>query len=93
MRKATSITWLTREIPVGAATNSTSIYGVLKGVHSEYFYKSIEASADGIIDFKIEEEGKNTRDLMRIRSMRNVHFDRGWHELKLGDNFQVTLEK
>jgi KaiC/GvpD/RAD55 family RecA-like ATPase len=53
----------------------------------------MEAAVDGIIDFKLEEEGKRTRDLMRIRSMRNVHFDREWHELKIGDNFEVTLDQ
>jgi len=31
--------------------------------------------------------------LMRIRNMRNAHFDREWHELKIGENFEVTLEK
>ena len=85
--------WRTREIPVAAARKSTQIVGAVKGVYSEYVYKSLEASVDGIIDFKLEEEGKSTRDLIRIRSMRNVHFDREWHELKIGDNFEVTLEK
>ena len=53
----------------------------------------LEAAADGIIDFKVEEEGRSLRDMMRIRTMRSVHFDREWHELKIGDNFEVTLEK
>ena len=83
----------TREIPVAPTRQSTAVDGVLKGVYSEYVYKSLEASMDAIIEFKVEEEGKSTRDLIRIRSMRNVHFDREWHELKIGDNFEVTLEK
>jgi KaiC/GvpD/RAD55 family RecA-like ATPase len=83
----------TRAIPVGPARKSTSIDALVKGVWSEYVYKSWEAAVDGIIDFKLEEEGKTTRDLMRIRSMRNVHFDREWHELKVDRNFEVTLEK
>ena len=29
----------------------------------------------------------------RIRGMRNVRFDREWHELKVVDNFDVTAEK
>ncbi len=85
--------WRTREIPVGPARKSTQIVGALKGVYSEYVYKSLEASVDGIIEFKLEQEGKSTRDLIQIRSMRNVHFDREWHELKIGDNFEVMLEK
>jgi hypothetical protein len=31
-------------------------------VYSEYVDKSLEASVDGIVDFKLEEEGKSTRD-------------------------------
>ncbi len=85
--------WRTREIPVARSRKSTQIVAAVKGVHSEYVYKSLEASVDGIIEFKLEQEGKTTRDLMQIRSMRNVHFDREWHELKIGDNFEVTLEK
>ena len=83
----------TREIPVAPARKSTTIDALVKGVYSEYVYKSWEAMVDGTIDFKLEEEGKSTRDLMRIRSMRNVHFDREWHALKVGENFEVTLEK
>jgi KaiC/GvpD/RAD55 family RecA-like ATPase len=62
-------------------------------MHGGWVYNRLEAAADGIVDFKLEEEGKSTRDLVRIRSMRNVHFDREWHELKIEDNFEVALEK
>ena len=85
--------WCTRVIPSAPARQSTNIEGAVKDVYSEYVYKSMEATVDGIIDFKLEEEGKSTTDLIRIRSMRNVHFDREWHELKIGENFEVTLEK
>jgi hypothetical protein len=30
---------------------------------------------------------------MRIRSMRNVGFDSEWHQLKVGDKFEISLEK
>lgn len=85
--------WRSREIPSAPSTNSTTIFGAVKGVFSDFLYRSLEASVDAILDFKLEEEGSTTRDLMRIRSMRNVHFDREWHELKIGENFEVTLEK
>ena len=83
--------WRTRMIPSARSRRSTAISAAVKGVYSEYVYRSMEASVDGIIDFKLEEDGKTTRDLMRIRSMRNVHFDREWHNLKIGENFEVTL--
>lgn len=84
--------YLTRPIPLGKSMQLTQLIGFMSGVHSNWAYKQLEASVDGIVDFKLEEEGKNIRDLIRIRSMRNVHFDREWHELKIGDNFEVTLE-
>jgi KaiC/GvpD/RAD55 family RecA-like ATPase len=86
--------WRTRLVPTtGLNSNSTALPSAPKGVYPEYIYKTFEVTADGIIDFKLEEEGRTTRDLIRIRSMRNVHFDREWHELKIGKNFEVTLEK
>jgi len=36
--------------------------GAVKGVYSEYVYKSLEATVDGIIDFKLEESGEETRN-------------------------------
>jgi len=84
---------LTRFVPSSSIMQSTGIGGVIGGVHSDWVYKQLEAAYDGVIDFKLEEEGRSTRDLMRIRNMRSVHFDREWHELKIGENFEVTLEK
>jgi len=83
---------LTRIIPSKKVVHA-AIAGNIKGIHSTWAYEQLEAAADGIIDFKIEEEGKTTRDLMRIRALRNVGYDREWHELKIGENFEVTLEK
>ena len=83
---------LTRLIPSTKMVKNTGIAGIIKGIHSAWVYEQLEAAADGIIDFQIE-EGKTLRDVMRIRSMRNVHFDREWHQLKIRDNFEVTLDK
>ncbi len=85
--------WRTRLIPVAPSSKSTAISAVVKGVYSEYVYKSIEASVDSIIDFKLDETSDPPQNLMRIRSLRNVHFDGRWHLLKVAENFEVTLEK
>lgn len=83
---------LTRVYPIGPVRKSTLIFGIMKGVHSEWVYKQLEASADGIIEFRLEVL-ERARDLVQIRTMRNVHFNRELHELKVGENFEVTLEK
>ncbi len=85
--------WRTRLIPSAPARKSTDVVGAVKGVYSEYIYKTIEASADGIIDIKVDEEGGEVENLMRIRNMRSVGYDSHWYHLKIGDNFEVTLEK
>jgi len=56
------------------ARKPTNIIGAVKGVCSENTYKSLEATVESIIELRLEEEGKSTRDLIRIKSMRNVHF-------------------
>ena len=79
---------LTRVYPIGSVRKSTLIFGIMKGVHSEWAYKQLEGSADGIIDFRLE---GLERDLVQIRTMRSVHFNREPHELKVEENFEISL--
>jgi len=83
---------LTRVYPIASVRKSTLILGIMKGVHSEWAYSQLEGSADGIIEFKLEVHEKG-RDLVQIRTMRNVHFNRESHELQVGENFEVTLQE
>ena len=84
---------LSRVFPMGKSRLLTQIAGVMGGgVHSQWAYKQMEAVADCIIDFKLDETGSETRDLMRIRSMRKAFFDRKWHALKALENFDVILQ-
>ncbi len=84
---------LSRVVPRGPTDASTIVDGFVRNFHSDWLYKALEAAYDGIIDFRLEEQGGIARDVMRIRTMRTVHFDRDWHQLRLGENFEVTLEK
>ena len=84
---------LTRVIPGVKRRRITSLFPVMNGVHSEWVYKRWEGVSDVIIDFKVDACGDEVRNLMRIRLMRNVHFDSQWHALKISKNFEVTLEK
>lgn len=84
---------LSRLIPKASKWNQVSIIGLIKGAHNDWVYKTLEGAVDGIVDFKLEEVDDETRDLMRIRTMRNVGFDRKWHQLKIAVNSEVTLEK
>lgn len=84
---------LTRLIPIAPISESIRLRGIIRDLHSEWVYKNLEVAVDGIVDFKIEDVGGERRNLIGIRSMRNVAFDGRWHQLKVGENFEVTLEK
>ena len=83
---------ITRIFPGAFHSKSTLIVGVIRGIHNDWVYRQLEDAADGVIDFKIEDISE-TKDVFRIRSMRNVSFDRRWHQLKIGENLRISLEK
>jgi len=83
---------ITRIFPGAFHSKSTLIVGVVRGIHNDWVYRQLEDAADGVIDFKIEDISE-TKDVFRIRSMRNVSFDRRWHQLKIGENLRISLEK
>ncbi len=85
--------YLTRPIPMAKPRKVTQLIGFMAGIHSNWAYKQLEAAVDGIVDFKVEDVGEETRDLMRIRTMRNMQFDRRWHELTMSETFRVLLQK
>jgi hypothetical protein len=66
------------------------LHCIVNGVHESWLYKRLEDAHDGIIDFRIGDEGQ---DLVRIRIMREVGFDLKWHELMIGPNFEVSPRK
>jgi KaiC/GvpD/RAD55 family RecA-like ATPase len=84
---------MTRFIPSFRLRKSTAIRGIMKGVHSTWVYEQLEGAHDGIVDFKLDETSDPPQNFMRIRSLRNVHFDGRWHALKVAENFEITLEK
>jgi KaiC/GvpD/RAD55 family RecA-like ATPase len=85
---------LTRGLQIAQTRKSTAITGLMTGVHSEWVYRQMEGAHDVVVDFKLEEASNGeTIDVMRIRNARNVTFTKGWHRLRIGQNFEVTLEK
>ena len=84
---------LTRVLPIAPVKKSTLIFGIMKGVHSEWAYKQLEGSVDGIIEFKLNETAGTLKDVIQIRTMRNVHYNRVMTELKVQGNFEVTVKR
>ncbi len=84
---------LTRDFPAMVQRKVTGVTGLIRGIHSDWVYKRLEAAVDGVVDFKLDETGERTRTLMRIRNMHNVGFDSKWYPVKVTENFEATLEK
>lgn len=82
----------TRMIPIASLWKSTGISGIIRGIHSEWAYKNLEAASDGVIDFKLYDTGDEAKSAIRIRSMRPVGFDSKWHNLMTDENLRVKLE-
>ncbi len=84
---------LTRVFPRSPLWKATLISSIVRGLHSDWLYRSLESGADGIIDFKLDEAQDPASNLIRIRNMRNVPFDGMWHRLKVAENLAISLEK
>jgi KaiC/GvpD/RAD55 family RecA-like ATPase len=84
---------LTRVFPRSPLWKATLISPIVRGLHSDWLYRSLEAGADGIIDFKLDDTQDPACNLIRIRNMRNVRFDGKWHRLKVAENSAISLEK
>jgi KaiC/GvpD/RAD55 family RecA-like ATPase len=84
---------LARAIPVAPLRQTTTIRGMMKGVHSESAYRQLEGASDGVIDIAVEEKEEEVRSRMGLRVMRNAHFSSRWHALKVSENFEITLDK
>jgi KaiC/GvpD/RAD55 family RecA-like ATPase len=82
----------TRLIPISSLWKSTGISGIIKGIHSAWAYKNLEAASDGVVDFKLDESTEETKSMFRVRSMRGVGFDSHWHPLKANENSEITME-
>jgi len=84
---------LTRGLPSAYVTKSTTIAGIMLGVHPEPVYKQLEGAADGVIDVKLDVDSDPPRNLIRIRNMRNMRFDGRWRELAWGEGYNLTLKQ
>lgn len=84
---------LARIYPMAKIRKSTIIISLIRGVHSDWVYKRFEASADGIIEFKLDETADPPQNLMRIKAMKDIGFDGHWHKIKVHKNQKVTIDK
>ena len=84
--------WLeTREHRGARRDSRINFEGFVRGLHSESFYKRIEAACDGIIDVKVLEEKEGLKNLLRLRALKGQPHDNRWHEVEIKPNGEATL--
>ncbi len=84
--------WRTALVPFAIrGSKSPHFLALVKGVASDGFYTKFEASCDGIIDLKAEEEGGQISNYIRIRVLRGKTFDSRWHRIEISSSGEVKL--
>src|SRR5208337_4291328 len=51
---------ITRLIPRAPKWNQVTIIGLMRGLHTDWVYKNLEGTVDGVIDFRLEEATEET---------------------------------
>ncbi len=83
--------WRTRLILEERAYESVGLHSVVTGIASDAFYRQIEQSCDGIIDFKNEEKGAEIEQYIRVRILRGKRYNSRWRRLSQLDEGEVAL--
>lgn len=63
----------------------------VRGLHSESFYKRVEASCDGVIDVRTQEENGVLKNVLRLRVLKGQPHDTRWHEIEIKPNGEAAL--
>ena len=82
----------TRVIPIERKRKGVSLWGLVNGIHSEVYYKRLESALDGVIDVRVTEREGETKDLLRIRSLKGQPHDHSWHEIQIKENGEAALK-
>jgi len=82
---------LGRNIPYDRREKRISLFGLVRGIHSESFYKRIESAVDGVVDCRVLEQQGESKSFLRIRSIKGQPYDGRWHEIDIKQNGEATL--
>ncbi len=82
---------ISRFIPNERRAKRIDLAGVLRGVHTESFYKQLEGAVDGVIDLRVMERDEEAKNFLRIRSLKGQPHDARWHEIQIKPNSEAVL--
>lgn len=67
------------------------LFGVVRGLHSDQFYKRMEIATDGVIDIRVMEDEGVVKNLLRVRSLKGQPHDTRWHEVQIKPNGEAVI--
>jgi KaiC/GvpD/RAD55 family RecA-like ATPase len=86
------VEWIESRVnPAERKRQSITIQGFVRGIHSDQLYKLMENASDGVIDIRVQERGEETKNVLRVRSLKGQPHDTKWHEIVIESNGEVTL--
>ena len=86
------VEWMeSRVIPEERRGRRVTLQGFIRGIHSEWLYKRMEAASDGVLDIRVMEREEEAKNLLRVRSLKGQPHDSRWHEIKIKSNGEATL--
>lgn len=88
----TFLEWLeTREHREVRLLKRINLEAFVRGIHTESFYKRVEAACDGVIDIRILEQDGVPKNLLRLRTLKGQQHDNRWHEIEIKANGEAVL--
>ncbi len=86
--------YATRVIPRIKIHERISFSAFVAGIHSNYFYKSMEDLIDGVIDIGSVSSASETYTKIRMRSFKKGRFESSWRRVRFeGPHAALTPEK
>ena len=82
---------ISRSLPNERKAKRIRIGAAVRGVHSESFYNRLESASDGIIDIRVMERDDETKNLLRVRSLKGQPHDSRWHEIEIRPNGEAVI--
>ncbi len=84
--------WLeTREHRGMRRDKRINLEAFVRGLHSEAFYKRVEAASDGVIDIRVLEQDGVPKNLLRLRTLKGQPHDNHWHEIEIKSSGEAVL--
>ena len=68
-----------------------TLQGIVRGIHSEVFYKRMENAADGVIEVRVLERDEQAKNLLRIRGLKGKRYDARWHAIEIKPNGEALI--